>query len=297
MANENLQNALEQAGLTLDAFADVIQVDPKSVQRWVTGNTIPYPRHRQAISRALNLEERELWPGQAPALEPDPDRDAGEGRCDVLGSWAYADDLTAPDLTLLITDSEGPIDVLDSCCGIEFTAELTDRLAAQAQAGRQVRILTGTPTDQLAVLIGRQQAEIRVDQIWVEFSFIRAGERMLFAINFQDDVAAFPPPLLELTGTITGGLFERAQSKFEELWQQAEESPQTLLTTQAQLDEILSHVNTRDRGPTDERPRPDNDSRAAAVSSPSGGAPASSPSAETGEPVVSQARRWPGRPD
>ena len=67
MGNENLQNALQQAGLTIEAFARVINVDPKSVGRWVSGNTIPYPRHRQAIARALDLDEHELWPDQTPA--------------------------------------------------------------------------------------------------------------------------------------------------------------------------------------------------------------------------------------
>lgn len=292
MANENLQNALEHAGLTLEAFAEVIQVDPKSAQRSVTGNTVPYPRHRKAISRALNLEEHELWPGHTAAPEPSPDADAADRRCDVVGSWAYADDETAPDLALFITDSEGPIDVLDSHCGIE----LTDRLAAQAGAGRPVRVLAGTPTEQLRILIGQQGLEIRLTEIWMEFWFIRAGEQMLFAINFQDDVRRFPPPMLEVTGTITGGLFDRACNKFEELWQQADEDPETLLT-QGQLDETLAYVNARDGHAVDQRPPPDNNSSAAPLSASPGSAAAPSPSVEAGEPVAWQRRRWPGRTD
>lgn len=293
MANENLQNALEQAGLTIEAFAQVIQVDPKSVGRWVNGNTIPYPRHREAIARALDLEQHDLWPDHTPLPEASRDADDADGGCDVIGSWAYADQDTAPDLALFITDSDGPIDILDSYCGIELTAELTDRLAAQAATGRPVRVLTGTPTEQLGVLIGQPQTEIRVDQIWVEFWFIRAGERMLFAINFQDDVTAFPPPLLELTGTTTGGLFDRAQSKFEELWQNAGEDPQTPLTTSAQLEQMLSHRDAPDGHAADGEPRPKSGSNAAAATPPSVNAPASD---QVGEPTAPR-RRWPGRPD
>lgn len=297
MANENLQNALEQAGLTLEAFAEVIKVDPKSVGRWVNGNTIPYPRHRKAIARALDLDEHELWPGHAPAPEPDTDTNAAYGRCDAVGSFAYADQDTAPDLALLITDSPGPIDILDSYCGIELTPELTDRLAAQAAAGRQIRILTDTPAEQLGMLLGKQQVEVRVDEIWIEFWFIRTGERMLFAINFQDDIAAFPPPVLELTGTVTGGLFDRAQSKFEELWQHAQENPHTLITTQEQLNQLLSGGSSSDGNAVDEAARPGSDGGAAAGSGPSGPPSASPSAAQPGEPAAPQQRRWPGRRD
>jgi DNA-binding transcriptional regulator YiaG len=37
MANENLEDALRSAGLTSEQFAQVIDVDPQTVQRWVSG--------------------------------------------------------------------------------------------------------------------------------------------------------------------------------------------------------------------------------------------------------------------
>ncbi len=120
---------------------------------------------------------------------------------------------------------------------------------------------------------------------------------MLFAINFQDDVTAFPPPLLELTGTVTGGLFERAQSKFQELWQQTSENPQILLTSHVQLDEILSHTPARNRSPADEQPRPQANGHAAAVLPPSDHARTLSRPGQTGDSSAPQRRRWPGRPD
>lgn len=66
MANENLKSALKNAGMTPEEFASIIQVDPKSVQRWIAGTTTPYPRHRAKISRALDIAEHELWPDTAP---------------------------------------------------------------------------------------------------------------------------------------------------------------------------------------------------------------------------------------
>ncbi len=66
MADTNLKNALRRAGLTPEEFAEIVRVDPKTVQRWVAGTTTPYPRHRATIARALDLTEHELWPDHAP---------------------------------------------------------------------------------------------------------------------------------------------------------------------------------------------------------------------------------------
>lgn len=37
MATEIVQDALANAGLAIEAFAQIIEVDSKSVQRWITG--------------------------------------------------------------------------------------------------------------------------------------------------------------------------------------------------------------------------------------------------------------------
>ena len=297
MGNENLQNALNQAGLTIEAFARVINVDPKSVGRWVSGNTIPYPRHRQAIARALDLDEHELWPDQTPA--PDPDDIEGEG-CDVVGSWSYANQHNAPDPAELITETDGPIDLLDSHAGIQLTGATIDRLAAAAAAGRNIRILTEHPTSQHTALITQPNVEIRVDDLWTEFWFLRAGDQMLFAINFQDDIDVMPPPILKLDGTITGGLFQRAQSKFEELWQQATERPHTLLRTAAQLEQIISQPGApASTSNPDRRQQPEASSNHATKTpnTTADHSPETPKSVATpGQPAEpSQPRRWPGR--
>ena len=297
MGNENLQNALQQAGLTIEAFARVINVDPKSVGRWVSGNTIPYPRHRQAIARALDLDEHELWPDQTPAPGDDDDTTAGDG-CDVVGSWSYANQHNAPDPAELITATDGPIDLLDSHGGIQPTADLTDRLQAAAIAGRKIRILTETPTSQLAALIGQPNVEIRVDDLWTEFWSLRAGDQMLFAINFQDDIDVLPPPILKLDGTTTGGLFERAQGKFDELWQHATEGPHTLIRTAAQLEQMivqpgaLANPSNADRR---EQPVANTNHRVQTAPTPAGNTSPTSPSPTIGQPPSTQPRRWPGR--
>src|SRR5476651_737102 len=99
MANENLQNALRDAGLTAEEFAEIVRVDPKSVHRWLAGTTIPHPRRRTAIARALDLPEHQPWPNETPRTSTPNSRSGGDpaAAAEVTGTWGYADDQGAPD--------------------------------------------------------------------------------------------------------------------------------------------------------------------------------------------------------
>jgi transcriptional regulator with XRE-family HTH domain len=228
VANENLKNALEQAGLTVEQFAEVIEVDPKSVQRWVNAATIPYRKHRIRISSALNLSEQELWPGQASGTSTSDQAQqaprATEGVVgEVAGTWAHSDQDGAPDLATFIAKTDGPIDVLDSSCRIPVTGEVTDMLIEQANAGRPVRILTDGRAPHWEPLLGNDSVELYLAQIPGEYWLIKAPDKMLVAINLAHDPADSPaPPILELAATGGDGLFHRLTQRFDELWQQAD---------------------------------------------------------------------------
>jgi transcriptional regulator with XRE-family HTH domain len=59
--NESLCRALLQARLTEEDVAARLQVDPKTVRRWLEGR-VPYLRHRWAIAAMLGADETDLWP-------------------------------------------------------------------------------------------------------------------------------------------------------------------------------------------------------------------------------------------
>jgi transcriptional regulator with XRE-family HTH domain len=262
MANEYLQSALQAAGLTVEQFADIIEVDPKSVQRWVTGNTTPYPRHRARIAVALNLSEQNLWPGQTP--EPTPAATAQTLKTPpmvggVVSAWAHADQDGAPDLAAFINRGTGPIDVLDSSCQIQITTQVTDALLEQAGAGRVVRVLTDGREPRWEPLLDEPQIKLYLAEIPGEYWLIKTPDRMLLAINLEHEPAGSPPPpLLELNATSSEDcLFRRLAEKFDELWQLADD-------TQASQ--------------PDEPPR-------------------SNPSEDTAHPARSTGRRWPNQPN
>jgi transcriptional regulator with XRE-family HTH domain len=59
--NETLCRALIRARLSEEDLAAELQVDPKTVRRWLEGR-LPYPRHRWALATLLDTDEAELWP-------------------------------------------------------------------------------------------------------------------------------------------------------------------------------------------------------------------------------------------
>ncbi len=68
MPNERLRDAILRHGMTPAALADYIGVDPKTVERWVTQDRTPYPKHRHAIAVRVQQTESYLWPK---ALSPE----------------------------------------------------------------------------------------------------------------------------------------------------------------------------------------------------------------------------------
>ena len=68
MPNHRLRDAMLKNGLTPTAIADHIDVDPKTVERWITQDRSPYPKHRHAIAALVRESEAYLWPH---ALTPD----------------------------------------------------------------------------------------------------------------------------------------------------------------------------------------------------------------------------------
>jgi transcriptional regulator with XRE-family HTH domain len=244
MGHENLKNALQQAGLTAEELADIIRVDPKSVQRWLTGPTKPYPRHRAKIARALNLTEDQLWPEDSDATAS---ASVGAGpdavsRSEATGTWGYATDATAPDPVEFISTSDGAIDLLDNGRGIELTATLRDTLVAQAEAGRSVRLLTCLPKPQLEPLISYREIEIRVLDGGTNHSVVRVGDAILLTFNLADE-ADQPPPLLKVERTAAGGIFDRLAENFETLWD--DETTETLKDA-GQLDNYLTNTDDDD---------------------------------------------------
>jgi DNA-binding transcriptional regulator YdaS (Cro superfamily) len=272
MPNDRLKNSLRKAGLTSEQFAEIITVDPKTVQRWVAGRT-PYPKHRTTKSRALDVPEHDLWPDVVP---PPPAETATTERPavgDVTGSWGQSSHPDAPDHVSLLADRVERIDVLDAD-GAQLSAEgLLDALRDQAFDGCEARLLTPTPAQQLATLVGQDGIELRIATTPSTLAFLRADDTMLVTIPLA---GAGDPILLQLRRLTDAGAFDRLTDHFEALWHQA--SP---VTNPRQLIEAAA----RARGSTLPHQQPSWPPPADTQAAPSSPSPRPAP------------RRWPGRRD
>ncbi|TFV32629.1 XRE family transcriptional regulator [Streptomyces sp. T1317-0309] len=61
MPNERLRSALLARGMTVQDLADEINVNPKTVERWITQGKVPYRRHQYATAAVLKVDVTTLW--------------------------------------------------------------------------------------------------------------------------------------------------------------------------------------------------------------------------------------------
>lgn len=142
MPNHRLRDAILRNGLTPTSVAEKLDVDPKTVERWITQDRIPYPRHRHAIAAIVREGEEYLWPD---AVSPEKAGRIGQSELIQL----YSRRIAVPyDLWhRLINKAECNIDVL-AYAGlflVEQEPKLIDTLKEKAAAGVKIRILLGRP--------------------------------------------------------------------------------------------------------------------------------------------------------
>jgi transcriptional regulator with XRE-family HTH domain len=142
MSNERLQAALQAAGLQPDDLADQLDVDVKTVRRWLSGR-LPTSRHRartiEILGPGSDLTEQDLWPEVAPPTIGDDSRD-------LIAIYARSDDARAPDWRALLQTAHRRIDLLDTTLtDILTTVGTVELLLEKARAGAQVRVLIAHP--------------------------------------------------------------------------------------------------------------------------------------------------------
>ena len=62
MRNERLRALLLERGKTPDQLAEHVQVDAKTVERWIAKGRIPCRRHRFEVATFLGVDESYIWP-------------------------------------------------------------------------------------------------------------------------------------------------------------------------------------------------------------------------------------------
>jgi hypothetical protein len=136
MENLALRRALSHARLRENDVANSLNVDPKTVQRWLAGRR-PQPAHRWALAELVGVHEFDLWPelGGAPPIDPE-----------VVAVYPHRSSVPREIWRALFAGAGERIDVLVySGLFLAEDVDLMDLLATKAAEGVTVRILLGDP--------------------------------------------------------------------------------------------------------------------------------------------------------
>ncbi|NMO57818.1 helix-turn-helix transcriptional regulator [Actinoplanes sp. TBRC 11911] len=240
MTNERLRTAMLERGLTPSSLAEALSVDPKSVERWLSGRT-PYRRHRYAVAAHLGVDEVYLWPD---ALSPDQVASASES--EIVNIYPHR--WTVPsDLWRHVFDSaEQEIGVLVySGLFLSEDAGIQRMFRQKADKGVRVRILLGDPDSDVVAQRGTDEGvddvqagkiknalvmyrplrevagiEFRLHRTVLYNSIYRADDQVLINTHIYSFTAA-QAPVLHLRRVAGGGMVSTYLDSFERVWDEA----------------------------------------------------------------------------
>jgi len=237
MTNHRLRGAMLNAEMSAAALAEAVEVDAKSVARWITEDRIPYPMTRVRVSRVLDQQETFLWPSLLQASNA-PDVAAAE----LDRIWPTRSAISSETWHALFSRATRKIDILVYAGAFLIeTLDLADVLRYKAASGTEVRVLVGDPE---SAAVQSRAAELSLP--WLP-ERCRSTARCLeparneagltvrihgttyYASHFRfDDVVlvnthAFgvwscQSPVLQLQRASTSGLFDLHVGAFENVW-------------------------------------------------------------------------------
>jgi hypothetical protein len=151
-----LARALSGVGMDAADVASQLGVDPKTVQRWLSGR-VPYPRHRAALADLTGWTVHDMWPNVAQPVDPDSVHD------EVRVVYPHRSAVPVDAWRHLFASAEHEIGVL-AYSGL-FLAEDTAAqrvLHDKARAGVRVRIILG---DLISRHVARRGADEGLDAV------------------------------------------------------------------------------------------------------------------------------------
>lgn len=237
MTNERLQAALDRAGVTAEALARAAEVDPKTVQRWVTGR-VPHPRHRHLVAARVGEDEDFLWPDARRGT-----RSLGASS-EIAAAYAYRSQLDPHRWWDLFVRAEQRIDLLGYT--LYFLPQqhpgLATLLREKAEDGCQVRMVLADPASPhvraredeehqaitlevrikstlqwLRPLLDHNGIDARFQDAALYSSVFRFDDQMLVTPHLYA-TPGHAAPLIHLKSLGSDGLFARFVEHFEGIW-------------------------------------------------------------------------------
>lgn len=202
--NDALRRALFTARLTEEDIAAHLEVDPKTVRRWLTGR-FPYARHRQSLAHLLNVEESVLWPRLKHVRELDSELVAVYPHGLEPSAWLAF--LTSATSNIDILHQHDPGTTAPDLAAIEnrFSADVPTRL-----------ILTLATIRSLAPRPKRHIHSVKKD---FSHDLYRADNELLIRQRTFGQVGSADPIVHVVDMGHPSGLFATYTGAFEAVWQ------------------------------------------------------------------------------
>lgn len=227
--------------MTPAKLAAALDVDPKTVERWITSGREPYRRHRYAVSALLGVDEVFLWPN---ALTREQVASAAESEILTIypHRWAVPRDVWIR----LFTAAEQEIGIL--AYGGFFLAEdagMLRLLAERVRAGARLRVLLGNPNAPAVAHRGAEEGiddaiiakirnvlvlyrplrelpgvEIRLHDTVLYNSIYRADDQVLINTHVYGNPAS-NAPVLHLRRVAGGDMVSTYLNSFDKVWDTA----------------------------------------------------------------------------
>jgi len=242
MANDRLRDVAFKQGLTPEALASELAVDPKTVERWITLGRTPYPRHRHRIAALLRESESYLWPDALPQQ-----RRAEVAQSEIVHIYAHRADAPA-DLWMRLLKKVSQEVAMLVYAGLflpEQNPRLVKLLKTKAEVGAKLRLLFGDPESPHVLERGREEGigdaippkirnvltfyrqldgvdgiQVRLHRTNLYASIYRFDDEMLVNAHVYGFVAAHAP-LLHIRQLSGGDLFDTYAESFERVWSEA----------------------------------------------------------------------------
>jgi hypothetical protein len=242
LVNERLHSVLAQRSVTPELLAEVCEVDPKTVGRWL-GGRVPHPRHRFRAAQYLRVDETFLWPGP----QPRGTREGGGLADELAGTYPNRASVPRETWLTLLRETSERIDVLvfSGTFFAQSNPHVAMMLAERAASGVRVRLCFGDPAgravsvrgheegigDTLAAkirasltyyrpLVPEEGCEVRLHDTTLYNSLFRYDNQLLVNPHIFGQPAS-ANPVLHLRRVDAAGWFDRYAESFDVVWARA----------------------------------------------------------------------------
>jgi len=243
MSNERLRDAVLSSGHTPSSVAEELDVDPKTVQRWISTKRTPYAKHRARLASLLGQRESYLWPDTISQERADR-----ASRSELVELFPRRSMIHADEYARIFSSATAFIDILVYAALFlpEQSPQLVDLLRDKGSSGTRVRILLGEPTSQAVFVRGIEEGiddavatKVRNAITLLKKPLAKAkgvsvrlhGTTLYTSVYRGDDeiisnphvygLPAAQAPALHLRRLSAGGLFDTYAAMYDRVWESA----------------------------------------------------------------------------